>query len=222
LSNLPLEQIYKKLSDAVLKGDSVGAKKWTDTGLKSGAQPLDLVLNGLVIGMRTLGDRYTKRLVGLPQLMLAANTFYSAMEIIKPQLKKTKETTGHKVVIGTVQFDVHDVGKNLVKTMFEASGYEVHDLGNDVPVTKFIEKAKEVNADIIAASTLMTATMPQMEALVKATKDAGIRDKVIIMMGGAPISSAFVQHVGADGSAEDCVEAIKVADQLLEKKKSGA
>ncbi len=217
-----IDQIYKKLTDAVLKGDGVGVKKWTDTGLKSGAQPLDLVLNGLVIGMRQLGDRYTKRLVGLPQLMMGANTFYAAMEIIKPHLKKTKETTGHKVVIGTVQYDVHDVGKNLVRTMLEASGYEVYDLGNDVPITKFIEKAKEVNADIIAASTLMTATMPQMEALIKAAKDAGIRDKVAIIMGGAPISPAFVQHVGGDGTAEDCVAAVKVADQLMEKKKAGA
>jgi methylmalonyl-CoA mutase cobalamin-binding domain/chain len=144
------------------------------------------------------------------------------MEVIKPHIKKAQDKAGKRVVIGTVQYDVHDVGKNLVKTMLEASGYEVHDLGNDVPVTKFIEKVKEVNADVIAASTLMTATMPQLEALIKAAKDAGIREKVVILIGGAPISKAFCDSIGADGTAEDCVDAVKLTNDLLAKKQGAA
>lgn len=222
MSTQSVQEIYGKLTAATIKGDRVGAKRWAEAGLKAGAQPLDLVLNGLVVGMNQLGDKYVKRLVGLPQLMLAANTFYGTMEVIKPHIKKAEDKAGKRVVIGTVQYDVHDVGKNLVKTMLEASGYEVHDLGNDVPVTKFIEKVKEVNADVIAASTLMTATMPQLEALIKAAKDAGIREKIVILIGGAPISKAFCDSIGADGTAEDCVDAVKLTNDLLAKKQGAA
>lgn len=209
-----LEQIKKLLADIEI--DKV--KDVVKEALKAGISPLKIIERGLAEGMRIVGDRFERGEYFLAELVAAGETFKEILEELKPQLIAAGETTRKlgKVVIGTVRGDLHDIGKNIVAIMLESAGFEVYDLGVDVPPEEFVKKVKEINADIVAMSALLTTTMIEMKNVIEELKKAGIRDKVKVIVGGAPVTEEFAKEIGADGYAEDAVKAVEVCKRLIE------
>ncbi len=173
---------------------------------------------GLAHGMNRAGELYEEGEYYIPELLMCSDAMYSGLEVLKPHLKKNDLGKKHKIVIGVIQGDTHDIGKNLVKIMMETEGFEVIDLGRDVPPRDFVDKAKEIEADIICMSTLMTTTMDGMEEVIKLLKEEGIRDKVTVMIGGGPISQKFADKIGADVYTTDASRAAKRAKKIVEEK----
>lgn len=173
---------------------------------------------GLAHGMNRAGELYEEGEYYIPELLMCSDAMYSGLEVLKPHLKKNDLGKKHKIVIGVIQGDTHDIGKNLVKIMMETEGFEVIDLGRDVPPRDFVDKAKEIEADIICMSTLMTTTMDGMEEVIKLLKEEGIRDKVTVMIGGGPISQNFADKIGADVYTTDASRAAKRAKKIVEEK----
>ena len=210
------EDILAKLEKAVLDGDVDAAKAMANEAARVGVDPLDAIENGLAKGVKVIGDRFGKGELFLTDLMAAAEAMKAGLEILKPLISERREMkTLGKVVIGTVAGDIHDIGKSILGSMLFANGFEVYDLGADVPPEKFVEKVKEVNADIVGASALLSTTMPQQREIVKAFIRADLRDKVKIMFGGAPVTEEWVRQIGGDAYAEDAIDAIKVVKELL-------
>ena len=213
------ESIYEELADSVLSFDADIVIQASKKALKAKLNPTDIIANGLGKGLETVGKKFENGEFFLMHLMAAADAVKKALsEVLEPELIKYKaemKTLG-KVVIGTVAGDIHDIGKNIVATMLFAGGFEVHDLGKDVPVEEFMKKAKEVKANIIGASSLLSTTLPVQHEIVKAFDAEGLRDKVKVMVGGAPVTEEWVREIGADGYAENALEAVKVARKLLD------
>jgi 5-methyltetrahydrofolate--homocysteine methyltransferase len=203
----------KNLYQAVLDGDQASAATLTKQALDDGVSP-DMILNqGLISAMDTVGDLFSKNEIYIPEMLIAARAMKSAMEILEPQLLKAGVEPVGKFVIGTVSGDLHDIGKNLVAMMMKGAGFDVIDLGVDVPKEKFIEQAKKTKPHLIGLSTLLTTSMPSMEEIVQAVKDAGLAVKV--MVGGAPVTDGFAKKIGADGYAPDAAAAVIVAKSLI-------
>ncbi len=177
----------------------------------------DAINNGLIAGMNQAGVLFDKEEYFVPELLICSDAMYAGIEILRPHLKVSDARVKIKVVIGVVEGDTHDIGKNLVKIMMDAAGFEVHDLGRNVPLASFVEKAKEVGADLICLSTLMTTTMDGMATVIEMLKEEGIRDSYKVIIGGGPISQAFANKIGADGYADNAAGAIKISRSLLAK-----
>lgn len=177
----------------------------------------DAINNGLIAGMNQAGALFDKEEYFVPELLICSDAMYAGIEILRPHLKVSDARVQIKVVIGVVEGDTHDIGKNLVKIMMDAAGFEVHDLGRNVPLASFVEKAKEVGADLICLSTLMTTTMDGMATVIEMLKEEGIRDSYKVIIGGGPISQAFANKIGADGYADNAAGAIKISRSLLAK-----
>ncbi|HEX58889.1 MAG TPA: hypothetical protein ENF26_01915 [Methanomicrobia archaeon] len=211
------DEIFEGLARAVLLGDDAAAEELTRRALSEGIAPYEIIERGLSEGMREVGRKYEAREYALPELMLAAEAFYAALKILEPELKKERKERKAlgKVVIGVVQFDVHDIGKTIVRTMLEASGFECIDLGRDVPTEEFVRVVREEKPDILGLSALMTTTMPEQQRVIEALKEAGLRDSVKVMVGGAPVSREWAERIGADGYGEDAIEAVAEAKKLL-------
>jgi len=205
------------LADSVTFGDEIKSAEIAKEALSAGISPIKIVEEGLAVGMLEVSKLYDKREYALPELVLAAEAFYAALNIITPEILKSKEERRSlgKVVCGVVQYDVHDIGIRLVKTLLEANGFTCYDLGKDVPAEEFVKKAKEVDAQIIAASALMTTTMPMQKEIIEVLKREGLREKFKVMVGGAPVSREWMAHIGADGYGKDAVEAVAEAKRLL-------
>ncbi len=214
------EEILNGLAEAIIKGDEEKAKEMAKKAIEANIDPLIAINEGLMKGMQKVSEDFNKLIIYLPEVMMAAEAMKAALSILEPKIleKKIKEEK-KKVVIGTIQGDIHDIGKNIVALLLKANGFEVHDLGRDVPVDDFINKAEEVNADIIAASTLLSTSMPYMEDLINLLKERGLRDKYIVMVGGGPVTREWAVSIGADGYGEDGEEAVKVAKELIKVKK---
>ena len=208
------EEILKKVMDLVVDGDDEEIKGETQTALDAGVEPL-AIIKVLNDGMQIVSQKYDERVVALPELILAGDAFHASIDVIKPVLQKTSQRATGRFVIGTVQYDIHILGHELVKTMMEVEGFECWDLGADVQPSVFVEKIREVDANIVGLSALMTTTMPGQKDVIDALKEAGLRDKVKVLIGGAPVSQQWADKIGADGYAKDAVEAPKVAKQLL-------
>jgi 5-methyltetrahydrofolate--homocysteine methyltransferase len=193
--------IFEELKNAIVTLDAEGAKKVTDKALESGVKPFDIINEGLSRGMKIVGEKWEKGEYFLPELLLAADAMNAAVEIVKPHLKAEKVRSAGKVVLGTVQGDIHDIGKNIVATMLTAAGFEVCDLGVDVPAEKFIEKAVETKAEIIGSSAFMTTTIRYQEEIEKKLRDMGLRDRFITIIGGVATSQRYADQIGADGWA---------------------
>jgi len=203
----------KALADAIIKGDQNTAVEITKTALDEGA-PAESVLNdGLIAGMDVIGGRFKRNEVYIPEVLIAARAMKMAMEILEPELTKAGVKPRGKFLIGTVQGDLHDIGKNLVAMMLKGAGFEVVDLGVDIGPEKFVEQAKATCVQIIGMSTLLTTTMPSMEKTVKALKDAGLSAKV--MVGGAPVTQGYADKIGADGYSPDAASAVDLAKSLV-------
>jgi corrinoid protein of di/trimethylamine methyltransferase len=171
---------------------------------------------GLSDGMNRAGQLYEEGEYYIPELLMCSDAMYSGIEVLKPHLEKSETESKHKVVIGVVQGDTHDIGKNLVKIMMETEGFEVVDLGRDVPPAAFVEKAKEIGADIIALSTLMTTTMDGMAEVIRILEEEKLRDRIKVMIGGDPISQSFADKIGADIYTTDASKAAKRAKTLVQ------
>ncbi|MEM2015704.1 MAG: corrinoid protein [Candidatus Methanomethylicia archaeon] len=211
------EIILNKLMEAILNYDIEGAIKAAEEALKYGLDPIDAIENGLAKGIKIVGEKFGSGEIFLTELAIAAEAMKEALKIFEPAILKSgreRKVLG-RIVIGTVEGDIHDIGKNIVSTLLMASGFEVIDLGVDVPVEVFVEKVKELKPDILALSALMTTTMIKMVDVIKALEREGLRDKVKVMIGGAPTSKDWAREIGADGHGVDAIEAVEVAKKLI-------
>lgn len=203
----------KSITDMIVEGDVYNINEVIEAALKN-SKPLD-VLEELIAGLHRAGELYQKGEIFIIDIMSAAETFKEAMKLVQPALGKAKRKFLGKIVLGTVEGDIHDIGKNIVAVMLEGAGFEVVDLGIDISPEKFVEAVKMHKPQIVALSALITSTMMKMEETINALKKAGIRNKVKIMVGGAPVSERYAQSIGADSYAIDAVGAINKAIALL-------
>ena len=204
--------ILTEISELLQKGKANEVKEMAQKGLDEGLAAKSILEEGLMPGMAIIGDKFKKNEVYVPEVLIAARAMNAGIEILKPHMSDSDVNNKGTVVLGTVKGDLHDIGKNLVKIMMEGKGMNVVDLGIDVSPEKFVEAAKESNADVIACSALLTTTMTEMENVVKALEEAGIRDKLTIMVGGAPVTQSFCDSIGADRYAPDAASA---ADEAI-------
>jgi len=209
------EEIFEELSRAIVAGDENGAKNAAELALKSDVDAYEAIVKGCNEGMKIVGDKFEKKEYFVPEVLASADAMYAAVNILKPHIKVKKVTAPTKIVIGTVEGDTHDIGKNIVKLLLETAGHEVHDLGNNVPKRDFIKKANEVKADIIAMSALLTTTIPVMKSVVSGLEDLGMRDTITIVIGGAPTSTGYAREIGANGWAPDATKAVEEVERLL-------
>jgi len=213
-------ELLKDLSDAVVDMDEDKAKETSQRVIDEGLNAYDAIMNGLAAGMVIVGELYDKHEYFVPELLMCADALYAGLDILKPHIKPEDlgESAAGQVVIGTVQGDVHDIGKNIIKMMFEVAGFTVHDLGRDVPLEKFVEEQMRTDSDIVALSAMMTTTMMGMKKVVEMMKEKN--PDVAIMLGGAPVTKDVTELFGADGYADSAgnavQEAIKMISQLRE------
>lgn len=205
---------FAELSQAVEKGNRNEAKRLTQELLNAGATPLDIVERGLVCGMAIVGEKFKNNQVFVPEILLAARAMKEAMALLEPLLVKAGIKPKYTAVIGTVRGDLHDIGKNLVATMWKGANLGVVDLGTNVPPEMFVAAAREHNAQIIGLSALLTTTMPAMKTTIQAIRGAGL-NSVKIIVGGAPITQEFAREIGADGYGPDAATAVDVVRQLV-------
>lgn len=216
------EEVMEKLKEAITEMDEDLAEEAANAALEAGMDPLACISEGLSAGMQVMSDLFDEGEAFVPELLMASEAFEKAVGILTGSLSEEEKDSASNgtVVIHTVQGDIHDIGKNIVKTMFSANNFVVHDLGRDVPVEKVVETAKEVKADFIIGSALMTTTMPAQRDIINLLKEEGIRDDFIVMYGGAPVSREWCETIGADGYSDTATEAVELAKELLAKKRS--
>ena len=213
------EEILEKLSAAVQSFDADEAAKAAKEAVNAGINPVTAIENGLAIGLRIIGDKFEEGELWLPHLVLGAEAMEAAIKVLEEHMPKSEleSTSKGTVVIGTVEGDIHDLGLRIVASMLRANGFTVYDLGCDTPSLNFVTKAKEVDADIIALSSLMTTTMPFMRDLVDALNSAGVRENYKVLVGGGPVTKEWASSIGADAYGKDAAEAVRVAKELLGK-----
>jgi corrinoid protein of di/trimethylamine methyltransferase len=205
----------KKLYDAILTGDLKTAVALTQQAIAEKLDPSDLIANTMVPAMAEVGRLFECEEYFVPELLLSARAMKGALELLRPLLSASGAQPAGRVVIGTVKGDLHDIGKNLVASMLEGGGFEVVDLGTDVAPEKFIAALQESNSSILALSALLTVTMPSMKTTIDALKTAGLRDKIKVMIGGAPVTQQFANEIGADGYSENANSAVALARKLV-------
>ncbi len=214
--------LIEEIVDATVHYDESRCVTLARQAIEEGLDPLKVIPKGFSRGMQIVGEKFSTLEYCLPEVMLAADAMNAATEVLKPQLMESREGDSEGIIVlGVIQGDIHDLGKNIVKIMLEASGFSVHDLGNDAPVRQFIEKAEAVGADIIAASAILTTTMSYMPDISAMLSELGLREKYMVMLGGAPVIDEWAMQIGADGYGEDAVEAVEVAKRLMQKKRGG-
>lgn len=210
------ENIFELMAQSIIDGEADEAESLAKQSIELGIDPLDAINKGFILGVNHVGAEFSCGNAFLPELVMAGEAMKSAVEVLEPELTRrgTKRDILGKVVLGTVEGDIHDIGKTLVGTMMSAAGFEVYDLGVDVPITKLAEKAREVNADIVAVSALLTTTMVKQRDVIEALDDMGLGD-VKVMVGGAPVTRSWMEEIGADGYSEDAIGAVAVAKELM-------
>ncbi len=211
------EQIYKAMAQSIIDGDRKGAADLAAESISSGIDPLDAINKGFVVGVKQVGDEFSCGNAFIPELVVSGAAMKSAMDVLEPEIARrgTEQASLGVIVLGTIEGDIHDIGKNLVSTMLSAYGFEVYDLGVDVPAKQMVEKAREVNADIVAVSALLTTTMMQQKKVIDVLIEEGMRDNVKVLVGGAPVDASWVQEIGADGYGDDAIQAVEAAKKLL-------
>lgn len=217
-----VEDIFAAMKQSIVDGEREEAVVLARQAVTAGIDPLAAINQGFVLGLDEVGAQYGCGELFLPDLVLAAEAMKGAVAVLEPELTRrgaVRQVLG-RVVIGTVAGDIHDIGKTLVATMLSANGFEVYDLGVDVPIAAFAQKAREVDADIVGVSALLTTTMVKQRDVVEALDDMGLRPRVKVMVGGAPVTAAWVQEIGADAFSEDAIGAVAVARQLAAAKEA--
>jgi dimethylamine corrinoid protein len=210
------DDIIKQLITAIVEGENEQAVALTRQAVIAGFEPMAIIDEGLIPGMDIVGEKYSSGEYFLPNLIISANGMQEAMKLLEPELRARQQErrSAGKVVIGTVHGDIHEIGKSLVATMLSANGFQVFDLGVNVPVATFIDRIRETGANLLGLSALLTTTMVVQREIIEALKKAGMRDRVKVMVGGAPVTRSWADEIGADGYAEDAIGAVNVAKQL--------
>ena len=211
------EKILKDIRDSLMRGDRESVTKLTKAALDAGVSIPEILNNGLIAGMEIIGAKFKNNEVFIPEVLIAAKAMHAGLALVEPHFLKCGIKPVGKVVIGTVKGDLHDIGKNIVSMMLKGSCFEVEDCGIDVPTEKFIETIRKSNADILAMSSLLTTSMNSMKDTIKALKASGLRDKVKIMVGGAPVTQEFAESIEADCYAKDAAVAVDKAKELLKR-----
>ncbi|MBU2536119.1 MAG: corrinoid protein [Chloroflexota bacterium] len=205
------------LAQAIDQGDREKTVALTQAAFDAGTNPQDIVAQGLQAGMAVVGEKFSSGEYFLPDMLMAARAMKAALEVLQPALEKTGVLTIGRVVIGTVEGDMHDIGKNVVATFLSGNGFEVFDLGLNVSVQKFIDEVKEKKPDILGMSALLTTTMPVMGKVIKSLEEVGLRSSVKVIVGGAPVTQDYANYIGADSYAHDGGRAVPACKQLLGK-----
>lgn len=213
------QEIFAKLTNSLVDGDPDATFEATKEALAAGIEPMAIIKEGLIPGMNIVGEKFSCGEYFLPDLIIAADGMQKAMTLLEPELLKRQQAieSAGTVLLGTVKGDIHEIGKSLVGTMLTANGFKVHDLGVDVPTETFVAKVQEMKPDILGLSALLTTTMVMQREVIKALSEAGIRDQVKVMVGGAPVTRSWAEEIGADGYAEDAMGAVQIARQLVSK-----
>jgi len=214
------EKLLRKLSEAVIARDSEAVVKAAQESIEKGVDPVKAIERGLSVGAIAVGDKFDRLEIFLTDLMMAADAMKAGLDVLLPLISKEKILKKGTVVSGTVKGDIHDIGKNILAALLSANGFDVHDLGVDVSTSKFIEEAEKVRADIIALSALMSSTIGGQKDVIDYLRETGKREKFIIMVGGGPTTREWAEEIGADGYAETATEAVKLALDLVKKKRS--
>ena len=212
-----MSEILVQLQEIVILGEPEQARKLATQALEAGLAPLTIIEKALNPGMQIVGDRFESGEYFIPDLVMAAEAMKAAMEVLEPELiarQEQRHVLG-TVVIGTVEGDIHEIGKSLVATMLGAAGFQVYDLGVDVPAGEFVKQVQETGANVVGLSALLTTTMRNQETVIEALKEAGLRERVKVVIGGAPTSTEWAQTIGADGYAENANETVAVVKGLL-------
>jgi len=205
----------QEIADNLIKGQAKKVVELTNLAINEGIEPSKILGEGLIAGMNVVGQKFKACEFYVPEVLIAARAMKGAMEVLKPKLLESGVQPVAKIAIGTVKGDLHDIGKNLVSMMLQGAGFEIVDLGVDVTPEKFIESVKSQGVTLVGMSALLTTTMPSMKSAIEAIKEAGIRDQVKIMIGGAPVSQAYADEIGADGYSADAASAVEKAKELL-------
>ncbi|HEX9616191.1 MAG TPA: corrinoid protein [Anaerolineales bacterium] len=210
-----MDQIVQEIYEGVIDGQNTIVQQKVQEGLKAGINPAVLLNQGMIAAMAEVGKRFEEGEYYVPEMLIAARAMQAGLALLKPHLQQSDIKSAGRVVIGTVKGDLHDIGKNLVAMMLEGAGFEIEDLGTDVAPQTFVDAARTGGANIVAMSALLTTTMTQMKTTIAAIEQAGLRDSVKIMVGGAPITESYAQQIGADGFAVDASRAVAVAKSLV-------
>lgn len=210
------EDLLKRLSDGVVDMEEDDVAEAAKEYLEAGYAVLDGIMEGLIDGMNRASQLYEEEEYFVTDVLLCSDAMYAGLDILRPCLPEEQDKAKKKGIIGVVEGDTHDIGKNLVKIMLETAGFDMIDLGRDVPLQKFVDAAKEEGAEFICMSTLMTTTMGGMETVLHLLEEKGLRDKVKVMIGGGPVSQKYADKIGADGYSRNAVEAVKLAKRLLD------
>jgi 5-methyltetrahydrofolate--homocysteine methyltransferase len=205
----------KGLAEAIINGKADPARALTKQAIDEKVPPKQIIDQGLIAGMSVVGERFKANEFYVPEVLIAARAMHAALDLLKPLLAEGDVQPVGRVAIGTVKGDLHDIGKNLVAMMMEGAGFEVTDLGVDVPPDKFVEAIKQKKIDVIALSALLTTTMPAMGETIKALNANGVRKKVKVIIGGAPVTQSYADEIGADGYAPDAASAVDIAKEVM-------
>jgi corrinoid protein of di/trimethylamine methyltransferase len=211
------EEIFQKMAQSIIDGDAYASAALANQSVEAGIDPLDAISHGFVAGVNTVGENFSCGNAFLPELVMAGEAMKAAVAALEPEMKRrgSQRQMSGKVVLATVQGDIHEIGKSLVGTMLSASGFEVYDLGVDVPASRIIEKVKEVDADLVGLSALLTTTMVKQKEVIDELDKLGLRKKVKVIVGGAPVTRDWVQKIEADGFSEDAIGAVVAAKKLV-------
>jgi len=211
------ESIIKELFDSVLVGDEQGAKAAAEKSLEAGISPLEAVNEGLTPGIHEIGERFARSEAFLPEMVMSASAMESALKILEPHFTGEESQKKSKVLIGTVQGDIHDIGKNIVIALLKVNGYEVIDIGRDIPSTEFVDKAIDLGVEVVGLSGLLTTSLPMMRDIIQMMDEDGVRKKFKVVIGGGPTSQEYADQIGADGYGETAHDAVMLCNELLNK-----
>ncbi len=216
-----MEAIVQEISTFLQKGRAKNVKTLVQQALDEGVNPKEILNDGLLAGMMVVGEKFKNNQVFVPEVLVAARAMSAGIAILEPKLVEVGNEPLGKAVIGTVKGDLHDIGKNLVIMMLKGAGFEIHDIGVDVEASAFVDKAEEIGADIIGMSALLTTTMPNMQEVMDVLNERGVRDKYIVMIGGAPVNETFAEQIGADYYTPDAATCAEVAKKAVQERKKG-
>lgn len=214
------KDLFESMSKSIIEGENEDAKVLAQQALDTGIKPLDAINQGFIVGMNHVGEQFSLGQLFIPDLVISGEAMKAALSILEPEMVKrgTEREVFGKVVLATIQGDIHDIGKTLVGIMLSANGFQVFDMGVDVPMDEMVQKVRDVDADIVAVSALLTTTMINQKTLIEKLDEAGLRSKIKILVGGAPVNQDWADEIGADGYSKDAIGAVTVAKHVLNDK----
>jgi 5-methyltetrahydrofolate--homocysteine methyltransferase len=213
-----MSDVLKQIMERLYNGEDEAVAELTQRALDEGLTPAEVLKGGLLAGMDRVGVDFRDGELFVPEVLIAARAMHAGMGILRPLLTDSDVPSSGKIIMGTVEGDLHDIGKNLVAMMLEGGGFEIADVGTDIPPDKFVDAVRKEQPDVVGMSALLTTTMPAMKRTIDALSEAGLRDKIKIMVGGAPVTQAWAEEIGADGYAPDAASAVDLARSLLRQK----